>query len=113
MLEHYIAHVNHSPSNDKLSTIKLKVEAFLGYLSKGTLVDADFTDEKLRSWSRNLNQMLEDIDSKNQGSKQNISLESIKKPGNKKITKQVRFYSTMKNRRPLTTLNMSLPTSNE
>jgi len=29
MLEPYIAPVNNSPSNDKLSTVKLKAEAFL------------------------------------------------------------------------------------
>lgn len=113
MLESYIASVNHSPSNDTLSSIKLKVEAFLGYLSKGTRVDADFTDEKLRSWSRKLDQMLEEIVSVEQCLEQNISPEVVKEPVNKKVMKQVRFYSTKKNHRPLTTLNMSLPTSNE
>lgn len=113
MLEPYIALVNHSNLNDKLTTVKLKAEAFLGYLSKGTYVDSDFTDETLSSWSRKLNKMLEDIDSKKQCSKQNISPKAIKEPGNKKVMKQVRFYSTKKNRHPLTTLNMSVPTSNE
>lgn len=113
MLEPYIAPVNHSTLNDKLTTVKLKAEAFLGYLSKGTYVDSDFTDETLSSWSRKLNKMLEDIDSKKQCSKQNISPEAIKEPGNKKVMKQVQFYSTKKNRHPLTTLNMSVPTSNE
>jgi len=37
ILEPYIALVNHSPSNDKLSPIKLKAEAFLSYLSKVNL----------------------------------------------------------------------------
>jgi len=113
MLEPYIAPVNHSPSNDLLTTIKLKAEAFLGYLSKGTLVDSHLTDETLRSWSRKFDQMLEDIYSTKQCLKQNINPEAVKEPGIKKITKQVRFYSTKKNRRPSTTLNMSLPTSNE
>jgi hypothetical protein len=54
MLELYIAPVNHSTSNDKLSTVKLKAEAFLGYLSKRTCVDSDFTDETSSSWSRNV-----------------------------------------------------------
>lgn len=57
-------------------------------------MDADFTDETLSSWSRKLDKMLDDIDSKNQFSKQNISPEAIKEPGNKRIMKQVRFYST-------------------
>lgn len=113
MLEPYIAPVNHLPSNDILSIIKLKTEAFLGYLSKGTHVDADFGDDKLRSWTRKLDKMLEDIASVEQCSKQFISPEAAMEPTIKKIKKQVRFYSTKKNRRPLTTLNMSLPTSNE
>lgn len=91
MLNPYIAPVNNLPSNDKLSSIKLKVEAFLGYLSKGERVDADFTDEKLCSWNRKLDQVLKDIVSVGQCSKQNITPEAIKEPANKKITKQVRF----------------------
>lgn len=73
MSEPYIAHVNDSSLDDKLALIKLKADAFLGYLSKSTLVDADFNDEILRTWNRNLDQMLEDITSQDQRLEINFS----------------------------------------